>query len=44
MMEAFPQAECVVVVDIELVAPSCPAYVPHLIPAEPLPDINKYKK
>ena len=34
MMAQFPQAECVVVVDIELVAPSCPAYVPHLVPVE----------
>jgi len=44
MMERFPQAECVVVVDIELVAPSCPAYVPHLVPAEPLPSVEKYTK
>ncbi len=34
MMGHFSQAECVVVVDIELVAPSCPAYVPRLVPAE----------
>jgi len=37
MMAPFPQAECVVVVDIELVAPSCPAYIPRLVPAELLP-------
>lgn len=34
MMEAFPQAECVVVVDIERVVPSCPAYIPRLVSAE----------
>ncbi|MCC7413727.1 MAG: pyridoxamine 5'-phosphate oxidase family protein [Gammaproteobacteria bacterium] len=32
---SFPPAECVIVVDVELVMPSCPSYVPHLIPAEP---------
>ncbi|MFA5628507.1 MAG: pyridoxamine 5'-phosphate oxidase family protein [Thiohalomonadaceae bacterium] len=37
MMEPFPQAECVVVVDIELVAPSCPAYIPTMVPVEPFP-------
>lgn len=41
MMEAFPQAECVIVVDIDLVAPSCSAYVPRLIPAKPLPGTAK---
>jgi predicted pyridoxine 5'-phosphate oxidase superfamily flavin-nucleotide-binding protein len=41
MMQRFPQAECVVAVDIELVAPSCPAYIPRLIPAEPLAAIHK---
>ncbi len=41
MMEQFPQAECIVAVDIELVAPSCPAYVPRLVPAEPLPGAAK---
>lgn len=30
----FPQAECVVVVDIELVAPSCSSYIPRLVSAE----------
>ncbi|OGA05083.1 MAG: pyridoxamine 5'-phosphate oxidase [Gallionellales bacterium RIFCSPLOWO2_12_FULL_59_22] len=35
MMASFPQAECVVAVDIELVVPSCSSYVPHLVPAEP---------
>ncbi len=34
MMAAFPQAECVIVVDIELVAPSCPAYIPRMVPAD----------
>lgn len=34
MMQHFPQAECVIVVDIELVVPSCPSYVPRLVPAE----------
>ena len=33
MMEHFPQAECVVVVDIYLVAPSCPSYIPLMAPA-----------
>ena len=32
MMEPFPQAECVVVVDIELVAPSCSSYIPLMVP------------
>lgn len=41
MMEAFPQAECVVVVDIELVAPSCPAYVPRMVPAGPVEGSGK---
>ena len=41
MMEHFPQAECVVVVDIELVAPSCSAYVPRLVPVETLPGATK---
>ena len=35
MKELFPQAECVVVVDIELVAPSCSSYIPLMVPAEP---------
>ena len=35
MMEPFPQAECVVVVDIELVAPSCSSYIPLMVPAGP---------
>lgn len=30
---AFPQAECLVVVDVERVVPSCPSYVPRLHPA-----------
>lgn len=34
MMAQFPQAECVVVVDIELVAPSCPSYIPRLVAVE----------
>jgi len=34
LMEPFPQAECVVFVDVERVAPSCPSYVPQLVPAE----------
>lgn len=29
----FPQAECVVVVDIELAVPSCSSYIPRLVPA-----------
>lgn len=29
----FPDAECVVVVGIEQVVPSCPSYVPRLVPA-----------
>ncbi len=37
MMALFPQAECVVVVDIELVMPSCPSYIPRLTPVEPYP-------
>jgi len=37
-LAAFPQAECVVVVDIELVVPSCPRYVPRMVPAEPPPE------
>ena len=41
MMEHFPQAECVVVVDIELVVPSCPAYIPRLTPDDSLPDTTK---
>ena len=28
----FPQAECAVVVDVELAVPSCPSYVPRLGP------------
>ncbi len=31
MMKLFPQAECVVVVNIELVAPSCSAYIPRMV-------------
>lgn len=34
MKELFPQAECVVVIDIDLVAPSCSNNIPRLIPAE----------
>ncbi|OIQ92625.1 pyridoxamine 5'-phosphate oxidase [mine drainage metagenome] len=34
MKKIFPQAECVVVVDIELVAPSCSSYIPRLVSAE----------
>lgn len=34
MMELFSQAECVVVVNIELVAPSCSSYIPFMAPAE----------
>lgn len=34
VMELFPQAECVVVVDIELVAPSCSNNIPRLVAAE----------
>ena len=30
----FPQAECVVVVDIELVVPSCSSYIPRLVAAD----------
>jgi hypothetical protein len=41
MMEHFPQAECVVVVDIEKVMPSCPAYIPRLVPAELSPGTVK---
>jgi len=41
MMEPFPQAECVVVVDIELVAPSCSAYIPRLVPAESAAEATK---
>lgn len=41
LMEPFPQAECVVVVDIELVVPSCPSYVPRLAPVESLPGAAK---
>ena len=41
MMEPFPQAECVIVVDIELVVASCSSYIPRLAPAEPLPDTEK---
>lgn len=33
----FPQAECVVTVEVERVVPSCPSYVPRLEPAEPSP-------
>lgn len=33
MMEPFPQAECVVFVDIERVVPSCSSYIPRLLPA-----------
>lgn len=33
MVAAFPQAECVVVVDVERVVPSCTSYVPRLLPA-----------
>lgn len=29
----FPQAECAVVVDVEMVVPSCPAYIPCLTAA-----------
>lgn len=36
MMELFPQAECVVFVDIELVVPSCSSYIPNLVFAEPI--------
>lgn len=36
LMKSFPQAECVVVVDIERVVPSCPAYIPRMVPVEPL--------
>jgi predicted pyridoxine 5'-phosphate oxidase superfamily flavin-nucleotide-binding protein len=41
MAELFPQAECVVVVDIELVVPSCSSYIPRLVPIEPLPGTEK---
>lgn len=34
---AFPQAECVVAVDVERVVPSCPSYVPRLRPVDPPP-------
>lgn len=34
MMEFFPQAECIVVIDIELVVASCSSYIPHLVQAE----------
>lgn len=34
MRDAFAQAECVVVVDIDLVAPSCPSYIPRMVLAE----------
>lgn len=34
LKEPFPQAECVVMVDIELVAPSCASYIPRLAAAE----------
>lgn len=34
MLDQFPRAECIVVVDVELVAPSCPSFVPRLVPAE----------
>jgi predicted pyridoxine 5'-phosphate oxidase superfamily flavin-nucleotide-binding protein len=35
MTGQFPQAECVVVVDIERVAPSCPSYIPLMTPPGP---------
>ena len=41
MMALFPLAECVVVVDIERVVPSCSSYVPRLVPAEPPPGAEK---
>ncbi len=41
MMEPFPQAECVVVVDIELVAPSCSSYIPLMVSAESLSEVKK---
>jgi len=34
MMASFPQAECAVVVDIELVVPSCSSYIPLMVSAE----------
>lgn len=37
----FPQAECVVAVDIELVVPSCPSYVPRMVVADPHPGVGK---
>lgn len=37
MLAQFPQAECVVTVDIERVVPSCSSYIPRLIPGKPLP-------
>lgn len=41
IMELFPQAECAVIVDIELVVPSCSSYIPRLTPADPLPGTGK---
>ncbi len=41
MTQAFPQAECAVLVDIEQVVPSCPSYIPRLVQAEPHPGIAK---
>ena len=41
MMGPFPQAECVVVVDIELVVPSCSSYIPRMAPAETSPTAGK---
>ena len=41
MTGLFPQAECAVVVDIELVVPSCSSYIPRLVPAEPSANTEK---
>ena len=34
MLKQFPQAECVIAVDIELVAPSCSSYIPRMVQVE----------
>jgi predicted pyridoxine 5'-phosphate oxidase superfamily flavin-nucleotide-binding protein len=41
MMESFPQAECIVVVDIERVVPSCSSYIPRLVQANALSGTEK---
>lgn len=41
MMGLFPGAECVVVVDIERVAPSCSSYIPLMVPSGAAPQGSK---